>query len=128
MKRLGVGLIGTGWVSNEYIKAFQKNVHCEVVAICSRDAARAAAKAAGHGLSNCAAFGDPAEMLKEKAIDIVAICTPHDQHVEQGIACARAGKHVVVEKPVALTLDGLRSLDKAIRAAGVKSVTSFVLR
>ncbi|MBI4876557.1 MAG: Gfo/Idh/MocA family oxidoreductase [Acidobacteria bacterium] len=128
MRELGVGLIGTGWVSNEYIKAFRKNVHCEVAAICSRDRARAAAKAAEHGLSGCAAFDDPAEMLREEAIDIVAICMPHDQHAEQGIACARAGKHVLVEKPVALTLAGLRSLDQAIRAAGVKSITSFVLR
>ncbi|MDP3000013.1 MAG: Gfo/Idh/MocA family oxidoreductase [Bryobacterales bacterium] len=128
MKKLGVGLIGTGWVSNEYIKAFEKNANCEVVAICSRDRARAAAKAAEHGLRDCAAFGGLPKMLKLKTVDIVAICTPHDQHVEQGIACARAGKHVLVEKPVALTLDGLRSLDQAIRAAGVKSITSFVLR
>lgn len=128
MKKLGVGLIGTGWVSNEYIKAFRKNVHCEVAAICSRDRARAAAKAAEHGLSGCAAFDDLAEMLKEKAIDIVAICTPHDQHAGQGLACARAGKHILVEKPVALTLASLRSLDHAVRAAGVKSITSFVLR
>lgn len=88
MKKPGAGLIGTGWVSNEYIKAFQQNVHCEVA----------------------------------------AICTPHDQHAGQGIASARAGKHVLVEKPAALTLAGLRSLARAIEEAGVKSVTSFVLR
>jgi predicted dehydrogenase len=67
-------------------------------------------------------------MLKQENLDIVVICTPHNQHVEQGIACARAGKHVIVEKPVALSLAGLRSLDGAIRAAGVRSVVSFVLR
>ncbi len=128
MKQFGVGLIGTGWVSNEYIKAFQNNPHCEVAAICSRDRGRARAKAAEHGLNGCAAFDGLAEMLKEGALDIVAVCTPHDQHVEQGIACARAGKHVVMEKPVALTLASLRALDQAIRAAGVRSVTSFVLR
>jgi len=128
MKTLGAGIIGTGWVSDEYIKAFKKNPHCEVAAICSRGADRAKAKASEHGLTHCAVFTDPAEMLKEKAIDIVAICTPHHQHVEQGVAAARAGKHVIVEKPIAITLPSLRQLDQAIRAAGVKSVVSFVLR
>ncbi|HWQ53748.1 MAG TPA: Gfo/Idh/MocA family oxidoreductase [Bryobacteraceae bacterium] len=128
MKQLGVGLMGTGWVSGEYIKAFQNNPNCRVIAICSRDRARAAAKAAEHHLKDCMATSDLREMLGEKAIDVVAICTPHDQHVEQGVACARNGKHVLVEKPVALNLEGLRCLDAAIRTAGVKSISSFVLR
>ena len=128
MKRFGVGLIATGWVSGEYIKAFQKNPHCQVIAICSRDLERARAKAAEHHLKDCAAFTDLGDMLSIQGLDIVTICTPHDQHAEQGIACARAGKHLIVEKPVALTLPSLRALDQAIRAAGVKSVTSFVLR
>lgn len=128
MRQLGVGVIGTGWVSGEYIKAFKKNPDCKVIAISSRDRARAAAKAAEHGLSGCLATADMREMLALKDLDVVAICTPHDQHVEQGVACARAGKHVLVEKPVALTLDGLRCLDAAIRKAGVRSIVSFVLR
>lgn len=128
MKKLGASIIGTGWVSDEYIKAFQNNPHCEVVAICSRDAVRANAKAAEHRLRDCAAFTNPAEMLKDSSIDIVAICTPHHQHVEQGVASARAGKHVIVEKPIATDLAGLRQLRDAVQSAGVKSVTSFVLR
>jgi predicted dehydrogenase len=128
MKTLGAGIIGTGWVSDEYVKAFQKNPHCEVVALCSRDAARAKAKAAEHRLQNCAAFADPAEMLKASGLDIVVVCTPHHLHVEQGVAAARAGKHVIVEKPIAISVPSLRQLDKEIRAAGVKSIVSFVLR
>lgn len=128
MKTLSVGIIGTGWVSDEYVKAFKKNPHCEVAAICSRDAQRARAKAADHSLERCAVFDDPAKMLKVKAIDIVTICTPHHQHVEQGVAAAHAGKHVIVEKPIAITVPSLRQLNDAIRRAGVKSVVSFVLR
>jgi predicted dehydrogenase len=127
-KVYGAGLIGTGWVCDEYIKAFQSNPHCRVMTICGLEAAHASAKAAAHGLRDCAAFGDLSEMLKEKDLDIVAVCTPHHLHVEQAIACARAGKHVVVEKPIALDLSGLRRLDRTIREAGVKSVTGFVLR
>lgn len=128
MRKLGAGIIGTGAVSDEYIKALQKNPRCEVVAICSRDASRAKAKAAEHGLQNCAAFADPAEMLKAPDLDIVAVCTPHHLHVEQGVAAARAGKHVIVEKPIAISVSSLRRLDKEIREAGVKSIVSFVLR
>jgi len=128
MKKYGVGLVGTGWVSSEYIKAFQKNPHCEVVAICSGDLERARAKAAEHELKDCAPFSDLSAMLALKSVDIVAVCTRHDQHTEQGIQCARAGKHMVVEKPVALTLPDLRSLDQAIREAHVKSISGFVLR
>lgn len=128
MRELGVGIIGTGWVSDEYVRAFQKNPDCEVVAICSREAARARSKAAEHELRNCTAFTDPAEMLKQKGLDVVVVCTPHHLHVEQGIASAQAGKHVIVEKPIAVDLAGLRQLEQAIRTAGVKSAVSFVLR
>jgi len=128
MKKLGVGIVGTGWVSDEYVKAFQKNPHSEVVAISSRDLSRAKAKAAEHDLRNCGAFTDLAAMLKEKTLDIVVICTPHHLHVEQGVASARAGKHVIVEKPIAISVPSLRQLDQEIRKAGVKSIVSFVLR
>jgi predicted dehydrogenase len=127
-KVYGVGLIGAGWVCDEYIKAFQANPACRVIAICDIDAGLASAKAAAHGLEDCAAFSDLSAMLAEKDLDIVAVCTPHHLHVEQAIACARARKHVVVEKPVALDLAGLKCLDRTIREAGVRSITGFVLR
>lgn len=128
MKRMGVAILGSGWVSDEYIKAFTANPASEVVAVCSRDAGRARDKIAAHGLPNASAFTDLSAVLENPEVEIVAICTPHDQHVAQGIACARAGKHMVVEKPVAIDLAGLRALDEAVRAAGVKTVVGFVLR
>jgi predicted dehydrogenase len=128
MKKLGAAVIGTGWVSDEYIKAFKKHPQTAVVAIASRELGRAKAKAAEHELKDCESFTDLDAMLKKPGIDIVAVCTPHHLHVEQGIACARANKHVVVEKPIAIDVDGLRKLDSAIRAARVKSIVSFVLR
>ena len=126
--KLGVGILATGWVSNEHIKAFQKNPHTEVMGILSRDRGRAEAKAAEHGLRNCQTYTDLDAMLGNDDIRIVAICTPHHLHAEQGIACAQAGRHVLVEKPIALDLESLHALDDAIRKAGVRSVVSFVLR
>src|SRR3989442_9774735 len=67
-------------------------------------------------------------MLADPDIQIVSRCTPHPLHVPQGIAAAKAGKHLLIEKPVALDLQGFRELLAAVRAAKVKTVVSFVLR
>lgn len=125
---LGAAILGTGDVSGEHIKAYQANPHTEVRAILSRDRARAEAKARRHGLLHCRAYTDLDELLKCDDIHLVSICTPHHLHVEQGVACAQAGKHVFVEKPVALDLDGLRRLDSAVREHNVRSIVGFVLR
>ncbi len=125
---LGAAILGTGDVSGEYIKAFHKNPHTEVRAILSREAARAEAKAREYGLERCRAYTSLDELLRADDIHVVAVCTPHHLHVEQGVACAQAGKHVIVEKLVALDLEGLRKLDRAIREAGVRSAVGFVLR
>jgi len=128
MKELGVGIIGSGWVAGSHIQAFEANPHTEVRAIVSRDKARAAARAAELKLAYCRPFDRQAEMLASPDIHIVSIATPHHLHVEQGVAAAQAGKHLMLEKPVALDLAGLRKLQAAVRAAKVKTVVCFVLR
>jgi len=127
-QKMGVAVLGTGWVSGEHIKAFQRNPHTEVVALLSRDRARAEAKARAHSLDRCQCSTDLDPLLKNQDVQIVSVCTPHHLHAEQGAAAAEAGKHVVVEKPIALDLASLRRLDAAVRRAGVRSVVSFVLR
>lgn len=127
-KPLGAAILGTGDVSGEHIKAFQANPQTEVRAILSRDRAKAEAKAVEYGLTNCRAYTDLDELLKAGDVHIVSICTPHHLHVEQGVACAQAGKHIVVEKPIALDLTGLRKLDRAVREGNVRSIVGFVLR
>lgn len=128
MKDLGVAIIGTGWVSGEYMKAFKANPNTEVRAILSRDRDRAHAKAEEFGLLNCRGYDHMEEMLAAPGIHIVAICTPHHLHVEQGVASAEAGKHLIIEKPAALDVAGLRRLCAAVKAAQVKTIVSFVLR
>ncbi len=128
MKSIGVGIIGTGWVSGSHIDAYEANPHTEVRGIVSRDKGRAAAKAAEHKLTRCRAYDRLEEMLDAPEIQIVSICTPHHLHVEQGVAAAKAGKHLVLEKPVALDLAGLRKLQAAVRAAKVRTVACFVAR
>ena len=128
MEKLGVGVIGTGWVAGEYLRAFKSNPHTELRGLVSRDRARAEAKAAEFQLPHCRAYDRPEEMLQDPSVRIVAICTPHHLHVNQAVAAAQAGKHLVIEKPVALDVRGLRKIQAAVRAAKVKTVVSFVLR
>ena len=127
MRKLGIGVVGLGWVAGEHIKAFQKNAHCEVVAVCSREMGKAKAKAAEIG-PKCKPYSSYARMLADDRVDVVSICTFHPLHPEQTIAAAAAGKHVLIEKPVALDLKNLKAMRDAVRKAKVKSVVSFVLR
>jgi predicted dehydrogenase len=127
-RKLGVGVLGTGWVSGEHIKAFRQNPNTEVVALLSRDLNRAEAKAREFGLDRCRCYTDLDELLKNGDIQIISVCTPHHLHAPQGAAAAEAGKHIVVEKPIALNLEELHRLDRAVAKAGVRSVVSFVLR
>lgn len=128
MKELGVGILGTGWVAGSHIRAFETNPHTEVRAILSRDKDRAVAKVVEHTLARCRAYDHLEGLLADPNVQIVSICTPHHLHVQQALAAAEAGKHLVLEKPVALDIRGLRQLQTAVRAAKVKTVVCFVLR
>lgn len=126
--KLGVGVIGTGWVSGEHIKAFANNPHCEIRAICSRKMETARARIASTGQVRAEPFDDVGRMLEHGGIDIVTICTPHPFHPEQAIAAAEAGKHLLIEKPVALDVDNLRKMRDAVRKAKVRTAVCFELR
>src|SRR5512146_969220 len=122
MEKLGVGIVGTGWVSGEYIRAFEADPRTEVHAIVSRGKERAHAQAAEFKLQRARAYEHLEKLLDDPGIQIVVLATPHHLHVPQGIAAAKAGKHIVIEKPIALDLAGLLALACAVREAGVRSV------
>ena len=127
MKTYGVAIQGAGNVSTEHIKAYVNNPHTEVVAIGSRTEEGALDKMKEMELS-CEVYDDYDEMLKNKKVDIVSICTPSERHSIETIKAAEAGKHILVEKPIATNLEELRAMRDAVRAAKVKTVVSFVLR
>ncbi|MCZ6631854.1 MAG: Gfo/Idh/MocA family oxidoreductase [bacterium] len=124
---LGVAIQGAGNVSTEHINAYQNNPHTRVVAMGSRTLEGAQKKAASCGLT-CDCFDDYDRLLDHPDVAIVSICTPPDRHASETIAAAEAGKHLLIEKPVAVTQDELKAMDAAVRKAGVKTVVSFVLR
>ena len=128
MKKLGVGIVGTGWVSDEYIRSFSMNPHTQVRAICSRTSQKATAKAAQHNLKDCAVFIDYEAMVKRTDIDIVCVLTPNFLHAEQTILAAQAKKHIIIEKPLATRWEDMLRMQEAVHENKVKTIVGFVLR
>jgi predicted dehydrogenase len=127
-RTFGVGVIGTGWVAGAHIETLQKIGGCRVVAVGSRALPRARAKIEAHGLREAEPFADLGALLAHDGLDVVVLCTPHAAHPAQTIAAARAGKHVAIEKPVALDRASLRAMLAAVRKARVQTSVCFELR
>ena len=126
-KKLGVGVIGLGWVAGEHLRAWRQNPNVEVVALSSASAANAEAVRDQHGIGGARTYTDWEQLIRDERVDVVDICSMNHLHVPQGIAGAEAGKHLLIEKPAALDLDGLRRLEAAIDRAKVKSLVGFEL-
>ena len=129
MRPLGVAIVGIGWVAIEHLRAFVKNPHVRVAALCTRDEQRARARLreAGLALADARCTRRYADILASPDIDIVSIATPNHLHAAQAIAAARAGKHFLLEKPTGLDLAELRGIRDAVRRAGVRTIVSFEL-
>ncbi|MHB8900267.1 MAG: Gfo/Idh/MocA family protein [Thermoguttaceae bacterium] len=125
--KLGVAVHGAGWVAGAHVASWMKNPDAEIVSISDIDPGRAHGLAERYGL-NCALRTEYREVLSDRAVDIVDVTGPSHVHAEHGIAAAEAGKHVLVEKPIALSLEENRSLRDAVAKARVKSLASFCLR
>jgi predicted dehydrogenase len=69
---------------------------------------------------NCSYYTDIDKMLREQDIEIVNICTPSGSHAECGVICAKAGKHIICEKPIDISEENALKLIKACEEAGVK--------
>ncbi len=99
---LRTAVIGTGFVGPHHVDAVRRGGYAEVVAMVGTDAARTAARARALGVPG--ATTDVSALMADRSIDVVHICTPNASHVELARAALEAGKHVVVEKPLALTV------------------------
>ena len=126
-QKLGVGIIGIGWVAHEHIKAWNNNPSCAVVALASHSQDNAAAAQQQHGLAAARIYTDWTDLIRDEHVDVVDICSMNHLHVPQGTAAAEAGKHLLIEKPAANDLAGLRQLEQAIDKAGVKNLVGFEL-
>jgi UDP-N-acetyl-2-amino-2-deoxyglucuronate dehydrogenase len=116
-KKIGFGIIGTGAIAGLHAAAIHACEDAELLAVCSSSEERAAEAAKK--------FGVPAdykwdEFLDRKDIEIVAICTHSGNHLEPAIAAAKAGKHILLEKPIEVSVERADELIAACKSAGVK--------
>lgn len=129
-RQIGVAVQGAGTVSTEHLKAYLRNPSCRVVAIGSRTREGAAAKARQVGLDpeKVGLYDSIDALLAHPGLDALSICTPPGRHAQETIAAARAGKHVLIEKPAATNAEDLSAMDAAVAEAGIRTVVGFVLR
>ncbi|WP_017730472.1 Gfo/Idh/MocA family protein [Nafulsella turpanensis] len=116
-KKTGFAIIGTGAIARHHARSIQELESSELLAVCSRSPERAAEAEDRFGVK---AYSDMEEMLNRPDIEVVAICTESGYHLEPALAAARAGKHVLIEKPIEVTLERTDEIIAACRSAGVK--------
>ena len=122
---IGFGLVGAGMIGKVHAEAIQAIPGARLVAVCGRDATKTAEFAARYGARAFTAYD---AFLAQPDLHVVNICTPSGWHAEQGIAAARAGKHVLTEKPIETTLEKADALIAACDAANVKLGVIFQSR
>ncbi len=128
MSKVRWGVLSTARIGqNHVIPAMQQGTYSEVTAIGSRDKQRAEAVAQRFGIPK--AYGSYDQLLADPDVDAIYIPLPNDQHVLWSIKTLEAGKHVLCEKPIALTADEAQTLvDAAARYPQLKVMEAFMYR
>ncbi len=125
MTQINFGIIGCGMIGKVHAEAIASIEGARLVAVCGRDAARTGEFAARFG---AAAYTEYDAFLAHPELQVVNICTPSGQHAEQGIRAAAAGKHLLVEKPIEISLERADALIEACDKTGVKLGVIFQSR
>ena len=115
--QLNYGIIGLGNIANHHIKSIVESEYCKLIAVCSRNVAKLKSASLKYEVVT---FTDYNEMLQLPNIDVVIICTPSGFHLEPAIAAAKAGKHILVEKPLEITVVRAQRIIEACKSANVK--------
>jgi predicted dehydrogenase len=129
-EKLGVAIQGAGTVSSGHLRAYLRNPYVQVVAIGSRtkEGARQKALEVGIDPSSIAIYDSIDDVVSDANVDALSITTPHQRHAFDAITAANAGKHCLIEKPIALNRDEVLAIDAAVTESGVKTACGFVLR
>ncbi len=124
----GFAIIGCGMIARFHCKAIADIPAAQVVALIGRSKESAQKLAAEMGLVNVFCTDSLAEGLAAKGVDALIVTTPSGAHLDAAIAAAKAGKHVVVEKPLEITADRCTAIIDACEQAGVLLCTIFPSR
>ncbi len=122
---LSAGIIGAGGIAQSHMRAIQANDNIRLVAAMDVVPERAQAAVEKYG---GVAYTNLDDLLGDKDVEAVHVCTPHSLHVDQVVAAANAGKHVIVEKPMALTVQECDRMIEACERAGKILMVGQVMR
>ena len=124
MKKTGFAVIGTGIVGGAWhAYVYSQMPQAELVAVCDLNHDRAAEIARKYDVPHV--YTDYRQLLANPAVEAVSIATPDFAHREIAVAAARAGKHILVEKPLATTVEDAKAILAAVDQAGVKLMVDF---
>lgn len=126
-KKYNVAVIGYGWAAGAHIAAINATTQAQVTAVWSSRALSSAELSARHG-SPITAFSDLEVMLASRELHVVDITSYPNQHAKQFVAAARAGKHIIVEKPLAISWDEIVEMKRAVAESGVRTCVCFECR
>lgn len=125
-KTLGFGIVGLGMIAEFHAQAISQVTGARLVGVSGRNADRRRAFADKHRVA--VSVGDVAELVARPEVDVVCITTPSGAHLEPALAAIRAGKHVVIEKPMEITTERTDEIIRAAAAANVYVVPIFQSR
>lgn len=124
-KKYGIGIVGCGNISDTHAEAIMKTTKGRLVAAFSRTGTTVNNFCEKHEIT---AFTSYEEFLNNPELDIVVICTPSGTHLDYGKSAAEAGKHVIVEKPIEVTIARGQALIESCNKNGVKLAVIYQSR
>ena len=127
MKNYNVGIIGYGWVASAHIPAINGTKQAQVTAVCSSRPQNPKELSHKYG-SDISVYNDVDAMLANPRIQAVSVCSYPHQRAGHVIAAAKAGKHIIVEKPLALSWKECQAMEAAVKKAKVKTCVCFECR
>ncbi|MBX3352766.1 MAG: Gfo/Idh/MocA family oxidoreductase [Phycisphaeraceae bacterium] len=141
-RTIGVGVVGMGFMGWRHVEAYDAAARhgfaCAVVAVCDPSEEKRRAPSTGGNISSTIAAAPPTrdfaghacldDMLADERVDLVSVCTHTESHVDIALQALRAGKHVLVEKPVALRAEAVRPLADAARGAKTLCMPAHCMR
>ena len=127
VKKFNVGIIGYGWAASAHIAAINASESGQVTAICSGRKLDPSELASKYN-NPIRIFDDVDRLLADPGVQIVSICSFPDRHVDHAIRAARAGKHLIIEKPICLSPNDLKRVRGEVKKAGVKACVCFECR
>ena len=117
-RKLKVGIIGTGWIAEAHIESYKRQPDVEIVALADLIEGKAARFAKRYGVEGARLYPNHKAMLEAEELDAVSVCTYNMTHAECTIDALNAGVHVLLEKPMCVTLDEAVRMMRAEKKSG----------